>query len=180
MIAFSIERQPYDINGQLYKLTINTTDTSWTRYLPEEDMERIEEITDQALNGATPTHMDNWRSEKYPDGDMADMAERSASVFNLAVLPNQRYLLTISECADVTIKLRWIDLHTLHKAVQDALDPETAVFGDGEGIPRPMSAMTLQMPSDLQKEISGYCTEHDLDLDAFLTSALKAQLEDES
>ena len=126
MASFSIKRQPCDINGQTYHVTISTPGMTWSRYLFENDLDELFDRTQQALDGKTPEPMHNWRNDKYPDENLAD---REAVCFNLTsstTHPNA-WNLVINEYADLTVELRGTDLRELHDAIEKAEEP---VFDD--------------------------------------------------
>lgn len=100
-------------------VTIDDGAITWKRDLWEEDLDELADRVQQALDGRTPEPMHDWRSDKYPDENLAD---REAPTFNLTPDPEHRngWRLAITEYAQVTIGLRGLDLAELSEAIEKA------------------------------------------------------------
>lgn len=103
MTSFTVTRQTHDYQGRSYEVTIDDGAITWKRDLWEEDLDELADRVQQALDGRTPEPMHDWRSDKYPDENLAD---REAPTFN--------------EYAQVTIGLRGLDLAELSEAIEKA------------------------------------------------------------
>lgn len=80
MTSFTVTRQTHDYQGRSYEVTIDDGAITWKRDLWEEDLDELADRVQQALDGRTPEPMHDWRSDKYPDENLAD---REAPTFNL-------------------------------------------------------------------------------------------------
>lgn len=119
MTSFTVTRQTYDYQGLSYEVTIANGAITWKRSMWEEDLDQLADRVRQALDGKTPVPMHDWRSDKYPDENLAD---REAPTFNLTPDPEHRngWKLAITEYAQVVISLRGLDLSELSKAIEKA------------------------------------------------------------
>jgi hypothetical protein len=119
MTSFTVTRQTHDYQGRSYEVTIDDGAITWKRDLWEEDLDELADRVQQALDGRTPEPMHDWRSDKYPDENLAD---REAPTFNLTPDPEHRggWRLAITEYAQVTIGLRGLDLAELSEAIEKA------------------------------------------------------------